>query len=247
VDTAVILAAGMGTRLASEVIDRPKGLLRLGERPIVEESIARLIKAGIERIIIVTGFAREFYEGLRGTFPGRITTVHNEVYHDSGSMYSLYCAGEELDGDFLLLESDLIYEQRALREVTEGPGDSCVLLSGWTGAGDEVFVATRDGKLVGMSKDRNELIEPPVGELVGITRVSAGLFRHMMDFAADAFDRSLHVDYETDCLVGAAALHPIDCHVSTDLLWAEIDDPAHLARARDIVYPAIRVADGEFA
>jgi len=247
VDTAVILAAGMGSRLRAELDDRPKGLLELGDKPIVEESILRLKHAGVERLVIVTGYMREAYEALARAFPELIVTAHNEVYDKSGSMYSLYCAREHLKGDFLLLESDLIYEQRALTEVIDCPADSCVLLSDWTHSGDEVYVSTADGRLVAMSKDRSSLPQAPTGELVGITKVSAELFRHMEAFSAKAFERSLMVDYETDCLVGVAASHPIECRVVEGLLWAEIDDPDHLARARGSVYPAIRARDSLLA
>ena len=48
ISTAVILAAGRGTRLAGELKDCPKGFLRLGGKPIIEESIDRLLAAGIE-------------------------------------------------------------------------------------------------------------------------------------------------------------------------------------------------------
>ena len=81
------------------------------------------------------------------------------------------------------------------------------------------------------------------GELVGITKVSAELFGHMVAFSEAAFQRSLMVDYETDCLVGVAPMHPIECPVVEGLLWGEIDDPDHLVRARDSVYPAIRARD----
>jgi choline kinase len=239
VQTAVILAAGMGSRLSSELDDRPKGMMALGEKPIVEESIWRLRSAGVERVVIVTGHMSEAYERLSRSLGGWVVTVHNELYRESGSMYSLYLARHLLDGDFLLLESDLIYEDRALRELLACEADSCVLLSDWTRSGDEVYVAVRDGRLTGMSKDPASLSEAPVGELVGITKVSHELFGHMKRFAEDAFQQSLMVDYETDCLVGVASRHPIACRVVNGLLWGEIDDPSHLARARDSVYPAI--------
>ena len=244
ISVAVILAAGMGSRLASEVDDRPKGLMELGDRPIIGESVSKLLRSGVDRIILVTGYMSEKYEAFAAGFRGSVVTVHNERFAASGSMYSLYLARDLLeDEDFLLLESDLIYEERALREVLQCAGDSCILLSDWTESGDEVFVAARDGRLVAMSKDRSSLPEPPLGELVGITRISAQLFRHMEEFSAKVFERDLMVDYETDCLVGVADRHPIACRMVEGLLWAEIDDPAHLERARTVVYPAIQGRD----
>jgi choline kinase len=247
--TAVILAAGMGTRLAGELNDRPKGFLQVGDRPIIEESIECLAAAGIRDVVIVTGHHAEYYESLkRETETGEnaravsVRTVHNPRFAESGSMYSLYCARDAVDQAFLLLESDLIYEPRALRELLGHPAEDAILLSGPTGAGDEVYVATRDGRLAGMSKrpDTLEGVGEIAGELVGISKISDPLFRVMVRIADQAFADSLHYDYETDCLVAAGVERSIACPVVPDLVWSEIDDPDHLRRARETVYPEIR-------
>jgi choline kinase len=238
VSSAVILAAGMGTRLRGELEDRPKGFLEFGDRPIISESIERLAGAGIDDIIIVTGHCGAHYEKLAAESDGLVRTVHNDRYADSGSMYSLYCARDLIDADFLLLESDLIYEPRALAALLTHAADNAVLLSGPTHAGDEVYVETRDGQLIAMSKERTTLGEV-AGELVGISKVSADLFDVMKRISAAAFASSLHFDYETDCLVAAAAERAIVCPVVKDLVWGEIDDPTHLQRARNTVYPEI--------
>jgi choline kinase len=240
IQTAVILAAGMGTRLRDEVEDYPKGFLRLGEQPIIEESIERLVTAGIRDIVIVTGHCAEYYERLAAGQDGLVRTVHNPRFADSGSMYSLCCARDLVDDSFLLLESDLIYEQRALSELLIEPAPDAILLSGPTGAGDEVWVETHDGDLVAMSKDRSALTGFVAGELVGISKISTGLFKRMQDIAAQAFEASLRYDYETDCLVAAGAHRPIHCPVVADLVWSEIDDPSHLQRAREQIYPEIK-------
>ncbi len=236
---AVILAAGRGTRLAGEVKDYPKGFLRLGDKPIIQESVERLAAAGIADVVIVTGHCAEHYERFAGEFPGLVRTVHNPRYADSGSMYSLYCARELVTGPFLLLESDLVYEPRALTTLTGLRAEDAILVSGPTQAGDEVFVESRDGYLVAMSKDRGLLGLAVAGELVGISRISTGLFRLMQRIAAAAFETSLKYDYETDCLVAAARERGIACAVVPDLVWGEIDDPSHLARVRERVYPEI--------
>jgi len=238
ITSAVILAAGMGTRLRGELEDRPKGFLQLGERPIIVESLECLIEAGIEDVVIVTGHCAAHYEALAVDYDGFVRIVHNDRYADSGSMYSLYCARECVDADFLLLESDLIYEPRALDVLLADAAPDAILLSGATHAGDEVWVEARAGALVAMSKVRDSL-GAVAGELVGISKISTALFDFMCRISAEAFESSLRFDYETDCLVAAAAEHRIACPVVADLVWAEIDDPAHLQRAREIVYPQI--------
>ena len=243
ISSAVILAAGQGQRLRDEVRDHPKGFLRLGARPIIDESVGRLAAAGIRDVVIVTGFAHAHYEEFARSHAGLVRTVHNPEFARSGSMYSLYCARQLVDGPFLLLESDLVYEPRALRVLLEHPAPDAILLSGPTGAGDEVFVEARDGRLVNMSKHRGSLGPGVAGELVGISKISADLFGVMQRVAAAAFAKSLDFDYETDCLVAAAAERPIACPVVPDLLWGEIDDPAHLRRVRHLIYPRIAALD----
>ena len=94
-------------------------------------------------------------------------------------MYSLWCARDRIKGSFLLLESDLIYEQRALDILLTGPAEA-ILLSGTTLAGDEVYVETEgeghNSRLYAMSKDAGALGADPAGELVGISLISPELF-----------------------------------------------------------------------
>lgn len=239
VTTAVILAAGMGRRLGEYGLSRPKGFIQLGDRPIIEESICRLRRAGIERVVIVTGHCSEHYEALARRLGSWVTTVHNPHYAVSGSMYSLSLVREVVDGRFLILESDIIYEQRALTQIQACHHESVLLLSGPTKAGDEVFVEASENRLVSMSKIPEKLSRPPLGELVGISRVSKDVFHAMLQYADAEFQRSLHVDYDTDGFVSVASTHEVYCHLIPDLKWAEIDDERHWCRARDIVYPAL--------
>jgi len=241
--TAVILAAGMGTRLGATGKLQPKGFLRLGERSIIEESLARLRFAGIERVFVVTGHRSELYDALAKSSGDFVTTVHNPRYRESGSMYSLYLVRDLVDEDFLLLESDLIYEQRALTTAISFARDNCLLLSGMTHSGDEVFVELQAGCLSHMSKNPAELAEIN-GELVGITKISPDLFSQMLSTAEELFQDDLKTDYETDCLVAAARRHPVYGCLVSDLVWAEIDDADHLERAREHVYPRILQGDG---
>ena len=230
VDTAVILAAGRGTRLGRLGTEMPKGFLKLGGRPIIEESLDKLLAAGVRSVVIVTGHLAHFYEELAAKRRRLVETLHNPRYTQRGSFYSLQVALEHVAGAgaLLLLESDLVYEPRALDEVLTDPHEDVVLLSGPTGSGDEVWVETDDdGRLVAMSKDRTTLGGGAAGELVGITRVSPELAAVLRSLPPEG-------EYETGGLVTASKCRPIYCRCVDDLAWAEIDDEKHLARARGL-------------
>ncbi len=239
IDHAVILAAGTGTRLQNSGKIIPKGFLQLGDRPIVVESLEHLIAAGITRVLIVTGHQFQYYQAIIPDYPGLIETVHNDVYANSGSFHSLLMAAEFIDGDFLLLESDILYEPSALEVILDYPGDNATLLSGRTGSGDEVYVETVDGLLHDMSKQRPSLGERIAGEFVGISKCTPVLFQALSEFASEQVARGQHMHYETDGFVGVKARVAMSCPKIEDLVWTEIDDEFHLRRARQRIYPKL--------
>ena len=237
VTTAVILAAGMGTRLKDLGREAPKGFLRLGKKTIIEESLDKLKTCGIRRAVIVTGHLSEMYDELAAASGGFAVTVRNDVFAASGSGYSFYTACHPLspEEDFLLLESDLIYEKRALEIALEDPRPDLILLSGKTSSGDEVYVETRGGNLVAMAKDKTLLGPGIEGELVGISKISAPLYAACSETGRRLFEKSLKFEYEA-VLVETAKTYVIPCRLVPDLVWAEIDDEKHFSRARDKVY-----------
>jgi len=245
IELAVVLAAGQGIRLGALGEEIPKGMIRLGEQSILEESIGRLRRAGIRRVLVVTGHLAGALAPLALRAPGMVRLVHNERYERGGSLSSLQCALEQLQQDFLLLESDLVYEQRAIGALASLPG-SAVLVSGETHAGDEVWVETRRDagghRLVAMSKDRSRLGVQVLGELTGISRLSAAALPALRACVQELAARGVPGDYE-DALVALARVAPVQACKIDDLLWAEIDTPAMLERVRREVYPAIARAE----
>ncbi|MCJ7554022.1 MAG: sugar phosphate nucleotidyltransferase, partial [Ignavibacteriaceae bacterium] len=174
---AVILAAGIGSRLRGIVEDKPKGFMQFGNKPIIEESITKLIRIGITKIIIVTGYHSKYYDKLKEKYPF-VVTIKNQHFENTGSMYSLFTAKELIDNDFLLLESDLIYEYNALQVTQNSAFSNCILLSGITNSGDEVYVGIHENRIVNLSKNPDE-IKKLGGELVGISKISDDLYKVM--------------------------------------------------------------------
>ena len=242
--TAVILAAGMGTRLRGMQGPVPKGLISLGGEPIVARSLRLLRRQGVTRTVIVVGHLKEAYQDFAAGQPD-LELVENAAYAETGTMASLACALPRVREGFLLLESDIVYERRALRALLAQPERDVILGSGPTGAGDEVWLQAPRGRLEAMSKDRASL-GSVAGEMVGICRISAGL----AELLAARFDQFVarcghgRMSYETDGLVLAAAERALAVHVVPDLLWGEIDDGQHLRRVRDQVLPEILQREG---
>ena len=100
VKTAVILSAGMGSRLQDVTNDvLPKGLIKVNGKSLVERSIEKLRSLGIEKIYIVTGHLNEFYDELAKENQ-YICTRRNRKYKATGSMSSLAVLEGDLKEDF---------------------------------------------------------------------------------------------------------------------------------------------------
>ena len=235
--SAVILGAGLGSRFGQRGLLRPKGFIEFGGQPIIEMSILKMRDAGIGRVLIVTGHLADFYQELAGRYPELVELVHNPRYAESGSMYSLYCAREQINDDFWLFESDLVYERKALDELMSISKGTALLMSGPTGSKDEVYIEAADGLLRNMSKQREKLASV-AGELVGICRVSMDCYAQMNVYAEEIFEQTLRLEYE-QALVAAAKILPVECHLLDDLAWSEIDTEEHWQRVNEQVYPAI--------
>ena len=140
-DTAVILAAGIGRRLSKGVTQKPKGFLEVGGRPIIERSLTQLNRVGISKIVIGTGYMSELYEKLSEKLS--VKCVRNYRYADTGSFFTLCNLENYIHEDFLLLESDILYEDRALESLVNHHKKDVILASGKTGSGDEVYIEVK--------------------------------------------------------------------------------------------------------
>lgn len=239
-EQALILAAGRGVRMGPRGQNIPKGFIEIGGRPLIAHSLALLARAGLRHVTIVTGHLAERYEALAPVDGLRLATLHNPHYAERGSFESLRLGLAAMRGSFLLLESDILYEPRALDTVLRSSHESVILTSGPTGAGDEVYVWADAGdagfRFRGMSKQRQAEADPPFGELVGISKLSGALAAALLQEAHQAAPTS---DYES-AMVRAARGSPIACLRVDDLLWGEIDDEAMLSRVERHLWPRLK-------
>jgi 2-aminoethylphosphonate-pyruvate transaminase len=237
VQTAVIMAAGMSRRMGDITGDLPKGLIKIGEEELMGRSVRLLKKNGIKEVIVGTGFRANKYEEF---FKDKywVNCVKGDDYETTGNAYTLFGLRDYIEGDFLLLESDLLYENRAVREVLDDEAANIFLTSGMTGSGDEFYVEMDDqGDLLGLSKDKSS-VKKVDGEMVGISKWSLALYQRFCEELDN--DNSLYKsDYER-VLTMVGREMPVKVKKIEDLVWCEVDDEHHLRRAQDKVWPAIR-------
>ena len=235
---AVIVAGGLGSRFGNRTKEMPKGFIEIDGVPMVERSVQKLIAAGIEEIIIGTGHCSEYYDELAKKYH-IIKTVRNDNYANTSSMGTLAVCAPLIKGDFILLESDLIYDAVGLKVLQNEERNNVILASGKSNSHDEVYLAANeDGVLNEVSKDKS-IIPEPAGELVGITKISKSCLDKMMSYYNS--DKALiKIDYENVLKhVSTSMDEPVYVHKIEYYAWTEIDDEAMLERATKEIWPRI--------
>ena len=171
---AVIVAGGLGSRFGDRTKLMPKGFIEIDGIPMVERSVKKLIEAGIEEIIIGTGHCSEYYDELAKKYHV-IKTVRNDNYANTSSMGTLEVCVPYIKGDFILLESDLIYDAVGLKVLQNDKRAIVILASGKSNSHDEVYLAADENYILNEVSKNKEIIPEPAGELVGITKISKSL------------------------------------------------------------------------
>jgi 2-aminoethylphosphonate-pyruvate transaminase len=235
---AVIVAAGLGSRLKEKTVSKPKGFLELGGIAIVEWSVQKLLACGIEHIIIGTGYHAEAYDELANKYP-LIQTALSADYETTGSMATLSVCAPYVNGDFLLLESDLIYDSIGLTVLCNDIHENVILASGATNSGDEVYLESENGSfLKALSKNKAEL-NSTFGELVGITKISPALLSAMCAYYEKKRAEFPKLDYE-HAIMACTDKHPVFIRKIEYYAWREIDDESHLEMAQREILPRIQ-------
>jgi len=236
INTAVILAAGLGTRFGNRTKSIPKGFIPAGGKPMVIRSIETLLSCGITRIVIGTGFGKEYYEALSDKYPC-IECEFSPRYADTNSMYTLYnCRSIIGNDDFLLLESDIIYNRTAIVELLEDEHPDIMLITPVTKFQDQYYVAhDTEGQLNDCSTDKSAI--DVQGELVGIHKLSSGFYKCMCrDYEAKVEDLP-KLGYEYELLHMSQNHIPIYVLNSRKAKWYEIDDESDLIFAEKNIVP----------
>ena len=119
ITTALLLAAGTGSRLYPITKDAPKCLTLVNEISILERLITNLKKQGFKRLVIVTGYKKEcIVDYLVNQTKGlKMEYIHNPLYKTTNNIYSLWMARTIINEPFVLLESDLVMETSLLTKM----------------------------------------------------------------------------------------------------------------------------------
>lgn len=228
VSKAIILAAGLGSRIRPLTDHLPKTLLNVGDETILVRMLNGIRDAGIDEVVLVLGYLYQKIERVvRESFPDlRVHVVVNERYEETNTGYSLLLAAELLEGSaFVKFDGDVVFDPEILHRLVSSPHATALCIDRNIAlASEEVKVLLSSGTLV--SKVSKTV--PPaeaVGESIGIEKIgaeTAGLLfaelrsmmehkRHLQEYYEAAYERLID---------RGVPFHVVDV---SDLAWTEID------------------------
>jgi choline kinase len=233
---AIILSAGQGRRLLPLTAETPKCLIPFSGRPLVEWQVRALAAAGVDDIVVVTGFeAGKVDHALEAiSLPGvSLRTTHNPFFELADNLASCWIARHEMRQPFLILNGDTLIEPRIAAKVLEYPAVAPITVTidrKDEYDSDDMKVRTQGDRLLAIGKTLpNDLV---TGESIGCLRFT--------DEGAKAFvgeiERLLRSEeglkrWYLSAIDGIARYQNIGGVRSIEgLEWSELDFPADLDR-----------------
>ena len=250
---AVVLAAGLGSRLKPLTDEVPKCMTEVNGKPILQQTIEILEKYGITETVIVIGYLGErIIEKLGDSYRNlRLKYIWNNVYKETNSMYSAWLARTYLEKGAILIEGDTVFDEALIKSALSTEVDKAYwVLDRFTPEHDgSMSIADEAGRIVDLKIVRGKLARyrdnyfKSTG-IVKITPEYGKLFSQWLDSDVKVGNVTIYYD-----LVIAKHLNDMPIFVCdvTGKQWMEIDSLEDLKKTERIFMPTkyvIVIIDG---
>ena len=233
---AVILAAGIGSRLSPLTDTCPKSLLSVGGSVILERMIRNCLSCGMSQFVLVLGHrADEIRDFVDKTFRGiRVTYVINDRYRETNTGYSLMLASAAIGtAEFVKFDADVVFDVKILRQLLDSDSANVLCIDQNIALEDEEVKVVADDQMQVVEVGKSVDPKLALGESIGIEKISARTGARLFAELAQMMERSgnLQAYYEAAYaqLVGKGTdFHALDI---TGLDWTEIDTAEDFAAA----------------
>ena len=242
----IILSAGQGTRLLPLTADRPKCLIPVQGKTVLEWQIDELHRAGIDNITVVVGYNAPMVEALLADRygPGRVRTRCNADYASTDNLVSCWLVRDLMDEDFILLNGDTLFTGGIVERLLAAPAAPVTVTVHCKAAydADDMKVSLDGDRLLHVSKDIP--LDQVHGESIGMILFRGegpALFRLGLENARS--DRACNWRWFLSVIDQLAGSGVVRTCLTGGLPWCEIDYPADLDVARQVMADYCRTRD----
>lgn len=231
---AVILAAGVGSRLRKLSGGKPKCLLDVGGKPIILHQLQALADHGVGPVLCVLGYQAD---NVRAVIGDRAEVIVNEQYEATNSLYSLWMAREWIKGPFVLLNCDLVFDPDILELLLEEEGNVLAYDSTSSRGREQTKVAIKQRRVLDLGKDLPS--GSARGESLGMLKFDAEGATAMIQMADHLVRDGHQTAWVIEATRAVCQMVPIYGLNIAGRAWTEVDFPHDLDVARREVWPAI--------
>ena len=216
----LILAAGLGRRLGDRTADRPKAMLELNGKSLLERLLVSLAAANVAQAVVVTGhFAGRVDAFVEGRdFGLSVRTVFNPDYATANNIVSFLCAADMIRDGCLLLNSDIVVDSTVIEELAADRDGSWLVVQL-----DEAGRIRRGNKVLPPEECVGEYIGALRFDVAGVGECLASARRLVASGGTD-----LYYEHAIDAAAAEIGALPL---ATAGRAWTEIDDSVDYARA----------------
>lgn len=236
---AIILAAGIASRLRPLTDTMPKCLLKIGRRCLLQRAFDGLIVNGVNEFVVVTGYRHEQIEDFLGLqYPDqKIHFIYNEVFASTNNIYSLWLTRSEADGqEVLLLDSDILFDPQIVTRVLASKRSNVLALNNHPLSEEEIkVIVDGNGEVKEISKVCS--IKHSIGESIGIEKMSpvytAALFKELEQMILKEGLDNIFYEHAFERLIPQG--HTFGVIDTTDLYSVELDTVEDFKEAQKLI------------
>ena len=232
---AVLLAAGLGSRLHKFTDGASKALVEIGGRPLILHQLEALADHGVGPVLVIVGHDAD---KVQAVISNRAEVLLNDRFIETNSLYSLWLARDWVKGPFVLLNCDLLFDHRILAYLLQEPGCALAYDSTSSRGSEQTKVAVKNGRDMDIGKDLTP--RGAHGESLGILKFDAEGARALLRVADHLVrEEGLEQSWVIEATRSICKSVPIAAVNVAGEAWAEIDFPYDLDVARREVWPRI--------
>lgn len=171
---AIILAAGVSKRLRPLTDNTPKCLLDVGGKNLLHRTIENVLANGINEFIFVTGFLENMIKDyVKSEFPDiKAFFITNSDYENNNNSYSLWMTRDYVKGSILLLDSDILFDEKIITDLLNSGKDNCLAVNFSEELDEEQIKVILDIEKKVLHIGKEISVSESAGESIGIERFS---------------------------------------------------------------------------
>jgi choline kinase len=234
---AVILVAGVGSRLRPITDDRPKALVDLGGETILGRAVRLLAEYGVRKVVLATGYREDAVKAAMQGAPLAVEYCKNPDFDRTQNSVSLALCRKGVGSDaFFKLDGDVVFQRQVLERLDASAAELAVAVDAGRTLDAEAMKVTVEGPRIN-AFGKGIALAASAGESIGIERISSAFTNKLFDAIESAIAAGRTDLYYEDIYSQLIACEQLEAEAVPvrDLPWTEVDDFSDLERARALV------------